>query len=228
MLSKKFLKILKNICFIVLSFFICGVFVWTIINPGIIPTTDIRNWIENLGAWGPIFFILFYILSTVILLPGSAATLIGGAIFGPILGSLWSLIGASIGAILAFIIARYYARKWVESLGGKHHLTLQKSVEEEGWRFVAMTRLMPFVPFNLLNYLLGLSRIKMVTYILTTSICILPGTICYTWLGHVSGKVIEGKGDTLELGLISLGVISTIIFLPRFIKKYIRQYKNNH
>jgi uncharacterized membrane protein YdjX (TVP38/TMEM64 family) len=102
-------------------------------------------------------------------LPGAVFGLAGGALFGPVWGSLWNLIGATLGATLAFLAARYTAGDWVARRTGARLKALVEGVEAEGWRFVAFVRLVPLFPFNLLNYALGLTRIRLDHY---------PGSTC--------------------------------------------------
>ncbi|MCO6413452.1 MAG: TVP38/TMEM64 family protein, partial [Thiogranum sp.] len=125
-------------------------------------------WIQDAGFWAPLLFMLVYAVAAVLFLPGSVLTLAGGALFGPVLGTFYNLTGATIGAALAFLIARYLASDWVANKTGGRLKQLIKGVEGEGWRFVAFTRLVPLFPFNLLNYALGLTRIRFSHYLLAT------------------------------------------------------------
>jgi len=134
----------------------------------------LQGWIEGAGLAGPLLFMLIYALGTVFFLPGSVLTLAGGALFGPVLGTFYNLTAATIGATLAFLIARYLAGDWVERKTGGRMKQLKQGVEGEGWRFVAFVRLVPLFPFNLLNYALGLTRIKLSHYIIASYLCMLP------------------------------------------------------
>ena len=101
--------------------------------------------------------------------------LAGGALFGPILGSVLNLLGATIGATIAFVLARYVAGDWVARKGAGRLKQLITGVEAEGWRFVAFVRLVPLFPFNLTNYALGLTRIGLLPYVVTSLLCMAPG-----------------------------------------------------
>jgi len=103
----------------------------------------------------PILFVLVYALATVLFVTGSILTIAGGALFGPAWGTLWNLSGATLGATLALLIARYVASDWVSRTTGERLTRLMRGVEEEGWRFVALVRLVRFFPFNLVNYAFG-------------------------------------------------------------------------
>jgi len=147
--------------------------------------------------------------------------LAGGALFGPVWGTLWNLLGATLGATLAFLIARSLGADWVaQRLGGRLR-RLVDGVAAEGWRFVALMRLVPLVPFNLLNYALGLTGISLRSYVLASAVCMLPGAIAYTWLGY-AGRSAAAAGDSsaLHYALPPLGVLAMITFLPRLFRRF--------
>lgn len=178
----------------------------------------LEQWVNNAGYAGPILFILIYAVGTVFFLPGSLLTLAGGAIFGPVLGTLYNLTGATIGATLAFLVARYLASDWAEQRAGGRLKKLKEGVEEEGWRFVAFVRLVPLFPFNLLNFALGLTHIKLWHYVLASCICMLPGGVAYTYLGYAGREAFAGGEGIIQKGLIALALLASAAFLPRLIK----------
>ncbi len=176
-------------------------------------------WIQDAGIWAPLLFMAVYAVAAVLFLPGSVLTLAGGALFGPVLGTFYNLTGATVGAALAFLIARYLASDWVADKTGGRLKQLIKGVEGEGWRFVAFTRLVPLFPFNLLNYALGLTRIRFSHYLLATYICMLPGAIAYTYLGYAGREAIGGGEGVIQKALLALGLLALVAFLPRLIGK---------
>ena len=177
----------------------------------------LETWLDGTGAAGPLLFMLIYAAAAVLFLPGSVLTLAGGALFGPVLGTLYNLTGATLGATLAFLIARYLAADWVERKTGGRMAQLKTGVEKEGWRFVAFVRLVPLFPFNLLNYALGLTRINLLHYIIASYICMLPGAIAYTYLGYAGREAIAGGEGMIQKGLLALGLLALVAFLPRWI-----------
>lgn len=177
----------------------------------------LKQWVTSAGMAGPIVFMLIYAIGTIVFLPGSILTLAGGAIFGPVLGTFYNLTGATIGATIAFIIARYLASEWVEQKTGGRMKQLKEGVEGEGWRFVAFVRLVPLFPFNLLNYALGLTRIKLSHYIIASYICMLPGAIAYTYLGYAGREAVAGGEGMIQKGLLALALLAVVAFLPRLI-----------
>ncbi len=177
----------------------------------------LQGWIDGFGLAAPLIFMLIYAVGTVLFFPGSVLTLAGGAIFGPVWGTLYNLTGATFGATLAFIVARYLAADWVEQKSGGRVKQLKEGVESEGWRFVAFVRLVPLFPFNVLNYALGLTRIKLSHYILTSYLCMLPGAIAYTYLGYAGREAVAGGEGLIQKGLLALALLAVVSFLPRLI-----------
>jgi len=176
-------------------------------------------WVADFGAAGPLVFMLIYAVGAVLFLPGSVITLVGGALFGPAWGSLYNLTGATLGATLAFLIARYLAGNWVEQKSGGRIKQLKNGVEAEGWRFVAFVRLVPLFPFNVLNYALGLTRIRLSHYVIASYLCMLPGALAYTYLGYAGREAITGGEGMIQKGLLALALLAAVAFLPRLIAK---------
>jgi uncharacterized membrane protein YdjX (TVP38/TMEM64 family)/rhodanese-related sulfurtransferase len=177
----------------------------------------LEAWVRDAGPVAPLLFILIYALAAVLFLPGSVLTLAGGALFGPVLGTFYNLTGATLGATLAFLIARYLASDWVANKTGGRVKQLINGVEGEGWRFVAFVRLVPLFPFNLLNYALGLTRLRLLHYIIATYIFMLPGAIAYTYLGYAGREAVAGGEGMIQKVLLALALLAVVAFLPRLI-----------
>ena len=174
-------------------------------------------WVRDAGPVAPLLFMLIYALAAVLFLPGSVLTLAGGALFGPVLGAFYNLTGATLGATLAFLIARYLASDWVADKTGGRVKQLINGVEGEGWRFVAFVRLVPLFPFNLLNYALGLTRLRLLHYIIATYVFMLPGAIAYTYLGYAGREAVAGGEGMIQKGMLALALLAVVAFLPRLI-----------
>ena len=185
----------------------------------VLNTQALEIWVADAGIAGPFVFMLIYILGTVLFFPGAVLTLAGGAIFGPIWGTLYNLTGATIGAGIAFLLARYLASDWVEKKTGGRLAQLKGGVEEEGWRFVAFVRLVPLFPFNVLNFAMGLTRIKFLHYLVTSYICMFPGAVAYTYLGYAGREAAAGGDGLIQKALLALALIAISLFLPRVIKR---------
>ena len=179
--------------------------------------------VSALGWYAPLVFIACYAVATVFFMPGILFTLAGGALFGPVYGTLYNLVGATLGATLAFLAARYIAYDWVAERTGNRLRQLVEGVEEEGWRFVAFARLVPLFPFNLLNYALGLTRLRLSHYVITSFVFLAPGGAAYTYLGYAGREVASGGEDFIRKALLALAVIATIAFASRILMKMRRK-----
>jgi uncharacterized membrane protein YdjX (TVP38/TMEM64 family) len=175
--------------------------------------------LHRFGRLAPILFVLLYAVGTVVFAPGSIMTVAGGALFGPVWGTLWNLTGAALGAALAFAIARYLASDWVSRRAGERLARLMRGVEEEGWRFVALVRLVPLFPFNLVNYAFGLTRIRFAEYVLASFIFMAPGALAFTYLGYAGREAASGQAGAIRKALLALGLLAAVAFLPRLVRR---------
>ena len=193
---------------------------WVLTHRQTLDVHAIEAWIAGLGAWGPVGFILLYTAGTVLFFSGALLSLAGGALFGPVWGTVFNLAGAVAGSTVAFLIARTLGGDWIARRMGGRLKRVIEGVEAEGWRFVALTRLVPLVPFNLLNYALGLTRIPLASYVLASAVCMLPGAIAFTWLGYAGRSAAAGDASALRYGLFGLGALAAIAFLPRLMRRF--------
>jgi uncharacterized membrane protein YdjX (TVP38/TMEM64 family) len=161
------------------------------------------QWISSLGTVAPVVFIAAYIVACVLFVPGSIITLGAGVLFGVIWGSIYVSIAATVGATLAFVIGRYLARDWVaRQLAGRRNFeAIDAAVGREGWKIVALTRLSPVFPFNLLNYAYGLTRVRLGEYVIASWAGMLPGTIMYVYVGSLAGSLAEVGSDGTQPGV---------------------------
>jgi uncharacterized membrane protein YdjX (TVP38/TMEM64 family) len=125
--------------------------VWMLTRRDMLNLEAIGPALSALGIWAPVGFVLIYAVATVLFFSGAILGLAGGALFGPVLGTALNLAGATLGATAAFLVARTIAGEWVARRVGGRLRRLVDGVTAEGWRFVALMRLVPLVPFNLLN-----------------------------------------------------------------------------
>jgi uncharacterized membrane protein YdjX (TVP38/TMEM64 family) len=186
--------------------------------------------IEELGAVGPIVFTLLYVVATVLLIPGSVLTLAGGAVFGLAVAFVTVSIGSVTGAALAFLIARYLARERIEELvrSRPKFAAIDRAVSQGGWRIVALLRLSPVVPFNVQNYLYGLTDINFWPYVIASAVAMAPGTFLYVYLGHIAGVAASGPRErsTAEWIMLTIGLIATVAvtaYITWLAKKTLKQ-----
>jgi uncharacterized membrane protein YdjX (TVP38/TMEM64 family) len=176
-------------------------------------------WFDGLGFWAPLTFILVWIAACVFFLPGLPVTIVGALVFGPVWGTVYSSVGATLGAAAAFLVGRYAARGMVEGLVRKNK-ALQKiddGVERQGWRMLMITRLVPLFPFNAQNYVYGLTKISLPTYVIVSFICMLPACIAFNFM---AGSVRTGEFGKFLLYLAAGAVVLVIVSLiPGWIKR---------
>lgn len=180
-------------------------------------------WFAGLGIWAPLVFILLWIAACVFFLPGLPISIAGGLIFGAVWGTVYTTIGANIGAAAAFLIARYAARGMVERrIAGSATLRgIDQGVTRHGWRMLMVTRLVPVFPFNIQNYVYGLTDIPFGIYVLVNLICMLPGTMAYNF---AAGSIRTGDfGRTLWY----LGIAAVLFVLLSLVPGWLsRRYRD--
>ena len=176
------------------------------------------SWVEGLGALGPIVFVLGYAVAVVAFVPGSVLTLASGAIFGLVEGTVYVFIAAVLGSTVAFLLARHGARGFVEKRieGDARFAAIDRAVGAEGRKIVFLLRLSPVFPFNLLNYALGLTRVRLVDYAVA-SLGMLPGTLLYVYTGKLVGDVaaiaggVETERGIAEWSVLAIGFLATLV-----------------
>ncbi len=175
----------------------------------------LREWIAALGSWGPLVFLLVYVVATVAALPGSVLSLAAGSLFGAVQGIILVSIGATLGASLAFLLGRYVAREATSRWLAKHDRLrrLDNLTAAHGAVIVALTRLVPLIPFNLLNYALSLTQVPFWTYVFWTWLCMLPGIALYVvGADALTQGLAEGQVPWGLIGILAvLGVGLTLL-----------------
>jgi uncharacterized membrane protein YdjX (TVP38/TMEM64 family) len=161
----------------------------------------------------PLIFVLTYAAAVVAFVPGSPMTIVGGAMFGLVRGTAYSLAGAILGAASAFLIARSAARTFLarrlENL--PRVAAVERAVSARGRSIVFLLRLSPVVPFNVLNYVLGLTSIPLRDF-LTASAGMIPGTLMYAYGGAVAGQALALTGKAEPPHAASYYVLLTLGF----------------
>ena len=178
---------------------------------------DLANWIEGLGTWGVVFFVVLYAAVTVVLIPASILTFAGGAIFGLGKGFALVVIGAFIGALISFCLARTIAHDAVQRMLANRPAvqSIERAVSHQGRRVVFLLRLSPVIPFGLANFALGLTSIRFRDY-LFGHLGTIPGSLLYTYYGAALGSLAAlASGQEMPRGkeywlFMSLGLIATL------------------
>jgi uncharacterized membrane protein YdjX (TVP38/TMEM64 family) len=175
-------------------------------------------WVHSLGFWGPLAFVVGYGVAATLLIPVVVLTVSAGALWGFRRGVLYVAFGASLGAALAFLAARHVIRRFVEAYVERHPrlAAIDRAVETEGARLVFLLRLSPLVPYVLLNYILGVSRVSFRDYMLGL-VGMLPIAAAYVYGGKAAGDIatlaagVAAPRDATYYWLLALGLAATAL-----------------
>jgi len=184
----------------------------------------IDDWMERMIEWAQAnpraakaAFVLAFVIAAVCMVPGSLLMLAGGIVFGVAQGLPLAWLGSTLGAICAFLTGRFLARSWVESkLRAMPRLrALDSAIGHRGWLIVLLARLSIVIPYNLLNYALGLTQVGFGAYVFSTAAGMLPACVVYLYLGSVTSSLaISGHGaSSLPQPLLLGGLAATAALL---------------
>jgi uncharacterized membrane protein YdjX (TVP38/TMEM64 family) len=169
----------------------------------------IQFWLKTAGIWAPVIYILIYVVATILILPSTALNLTGGAIFGPWMGTFWTSIGAIIAAIAAFFFARTIGREMVSQRLAGRWQAIDAEVQQGGIFYMFAIRLMPIMPYGLVNFAAGLTSISFKDYLIGTTLGTVPGILPFVMLGSSGLKAIR-TGDVLPL-VSALALIGMLV-----------------
>jgi uncharacterized membrane protein YdjX (TVP38/TMEM64 family) len=180
----------------------------------------LADYLQALGIWTIPIFISTYVVLAILGLPIVVHTLAGGVVFGLVWGTIWSAIAATLGAVGAFYLTRYVFRDWAIAKFGNHKILkkIDRSMESNAFELVLALRFTPIAPFNIINFLLALTSVKIDTYTIATFVGVIPGSIAYTWLGS-SGKIAFQDGDRLQF-ICASGFLIILSVLPILYKRW--------
>ena len=193
---------------------------------------DFIRWAKGIGPAGGVLYAAVYIVGTALFFPGLPLTLGAGFIYGAVIGTLVVSPASVAGASLAFLIARYLARDWVTRRLKKYPqaATIDRAIEKNGFKVVVLLRLQPVLPFNMLNYALGLTSIRLRDYMLASWIGMFPATVLYVYLGSIMNDVsdlLRGRPNSGIAGRVLLwgglaAIVVLVWWLGRIAKKALR------
>ncbi|MCI0748574.1 MAG: TVP38/TMEM64 family protein [Verrucomicrobia subdivision 3 bacterium] len=194
---------------------------------------DALAWIQSLGIWAPVAFIVIYAVSCVLAIPASILTLGGGFLFGFAGGVLYVVAGALLGAVAAFLVGRYFARDWVARKIERHERfrAIDDAIAREGWKIVLLARLAPIFPYAVLNYGFALTRVSLRHYTTATAVGILPAMMVFVYFGTLATDVAKlGQGvksnPALKWSIAVIAVIA-VVLLARIARRALNRALNN-
>lgn len=188
----------------------------------------VRDWIGGLGMWGPVVLGLTYVAAALLLAPGWILTVAAGALYGLLVGTIVVSLASTTAVALAFLIARYLARDRVRRQIEKSPklVAVDQAIGEQGWKIVALLRLSPAVPFNLQNYLYGVTAVGFWPCVLVSWATMLPGTFLYVYFGSLGRTAVEGQTSAAEWVLWGIGLIAMIVvtvYITRLARRAIQE-----
>lgn len=176
---------------------------------------SIRDYIRSFGKFAVTAYIITYILNTVSVFPPIAPlSLTAGLAFGAVRGAIYLMIAALIGTGITFMLSRFFGRRLVEKILKGKFRELDKRLSDYGFMTILFFRVIPIVPYEILNYASGLSKIKFKDYFFATLLGFIPGVIIASFFGESLGEI-KGFKDLFSLKfLVALGFMVLIIAIP--------------
>ncbi|PSB23667.1 TVP38/TMEM64 family protein [Stenomitos frigidus ULC18] len=165
---------------------------------GAIEPAQLQEWLRSTGVWAPVLYMLLYTIATVLVMPSTPLNLLGGALFGPWLGTLWTSAGAMMAAIVTFAFTRTIGQKTVARRLSGRWQTLDAELRRGGLFYMVAIRLVPFMPYGLLNFAAGLTSVSYRDYLLGTLLGTTPGILPYVLLGSSGLRAVQ-TGDLMPL-----------------------------
>jgi uncharacterized membrane protein YdjX (TVP38/TMEM64 family) len=169
---------------------------------------QLQLWLQKMGIWAPIIYVLIYAIATMCILPSTPLNLSGGAIFGSTWGTVWTSIAAILAAVLSFGFSRTIGRNLVEQkLAGKWQ-SIDREMQQGGFFYMFAIRLLPLIPYGIVNFAAGLTAIKFRDYFLGTLLGTVPGILPFVMMG--AGLTALKQGNVLPI-LVALALIGMLI-----------------
>lgn len=174
---------------------------------------QLQQALQQTGGWAPVLYIGLFVLLPAFFFPVAVLALAGGLLFGLWWGSVYTFIGAVLNCAMMFLLARYVGRSQVQrlveqKLSPQWQRRLQMADGKEGFLLLIILRLIPTVPYNLINYTFGLTGISFSSYLLASAIGIIPGTFAFINIGD---KTLEAGSPSFwsAIGLLVLLLVVT-------------------
>lgn len=176
--------IIAGVIMVLLGYFWMPEFQWPMALRGFSPEL-MKQWIVDLGGWGPLVYIAFLALSVVLSqIPGAPLAIVAGTIWSPFLAGIYTVAGGFLGAIIAYGLGRKLGAPLLAKFIGKDiSLEFENHASRLG-SMIFLSRLFPVVPFDLLSYGAGVSRISWPTYAIATLAGMIPSTFLLTYSGN--------------------------------------------
>ena len=171
---------------------------------------NLRAFIRSFGSWALLAYGVVYIVSAPVPFMAPVLGTVGGLLFGIGWGTLYTVVIATISSLIPFALARRLGRDWVKSrLRGQKLGEIYEQINgSRAFLFIVVMRLTPVIPWEIENYVAGLTDVSVTTFALGTLIGIIPGTFAFTFLGSM---VVDGSVGRFAAGLALLFVITVVV-----------------
>ena len=183
---------------------------------------EFKEKVNSLGIWGPVLYIIVYVLRPLILFPAGVLSASAGLIWGPAKGFFILQIGANISAVAEFLLARYFGREIIKKYLKGKMTNLDEKIEKHGFLTVLLIRLIPNVAWDIQNLSLGLTKVKFRDYFFATLIGIMPGSFAFVYFGSSLIKVLFNPKNFWMI------IVAVLIFAGVYIlQKYLRSKRSD-
>lgn len=171
---------------------------------GKLDSAQIKELVNRAGIWGPIYYILAYVIATLLVLPSTALNLTGGGLFGPWLGTLWTSLAAIIAAVVAFYCSRTIGREPIAKRLAGRWQKMDAEVKRGGLFYMFAIRLVPIMPYGLVNFAAGLTSIRFRDFLIGTILGTVPSVLPFVLLGSSSVQALNSGNLAPLIGALAL------------------------
>lgn len=189
-----------------------GLVIWLSRSVFDVEAEGLRNWILSFGLWAPVIYIIVYTTRPLIFFPASVLSIAGGLAFGAWMGTLYTIIGATLGAMLSFLVAKSVGKSIVTEQWTGKAAKFQRQMEQNGFLYVLLFRLIPVINFDLISYMAAIAKVRFASFALATLIGIVPGTFAYNFLGS---SFVSGNPKVIGAAIAVFIILTVIPILIR-------------
>ncbi|WP_318719668.1 MULTISPECIES: TVP38/TMEM64 family protein [unclassified Roseofilum] len=182
-----------------------------------VDSSKLELWLESTGFWTPLFFMMVYIISTLLILPTTPLNLMGGVIFGPWLGLFWTSLASIISALIGFGLTRITGQKMVSDKLKGYWKAMDAEMYQGGVFYIFAIRLLPVIPYGIVNFAAGLTSVSFKDYLLGTAIGTILGLFPFILLGSEGVKAIQ-TGEILPL-LVAFALSGLLIGMATWYRR---------
>jgi len=196
-----------------------------LVREGVIDLRELVEQIRLLGQspWAPVLFVAAYVILALLMIPPIVLSIAGTLIWGWWLGGLWELVGASLGAILPYLLANSLGGDWIRAKIRNRYPEIEKTLERNGAFALLLVRIVPVIPYSVLNYLAGLMKIRPVTYVLATVIGMIPSVFIFTWFVDSIAHGVMTEGEATLRVFVACALIGVMAIAGRVVIARLRR-----